>query len=109
MNTGNRGTGSGTGSGVERGFRELYEPWFKAWLVAAPIVGYGSYRLMRTMWARTVGVLAGEEQSAFSEPVIPEGAIEPPTFVIYGVVAAVVFTIFWIVIARVYVNHSSEP
>lgn len=88
------------------GWRTHYEPWFQAWLVLAPIVGYGSYRLMQMMWRRTWAVMNGIEQSAFTSPPPPEDMAEPQMFVVYGLVAAVVFTVFWAGMARLYVNHS---
>lgn len=87
-------------------WRDHYEPWFKAWLVLVPLVGFGSYRLMQIMWRRTWAVMNGVEQSAFSTPPPPPDVSEPDTFVYYGIGAVLIFSVFWWVTAKLYIHHS---
>ena len=37
----------------------LYEPWFRAWLILAPIIGLSSYYLMRNSWRRIKDIMQG--------------------------------------------------
>ncbi len=96
-------------------WRRYYEPWLKSWLILMPAVGAGSYYLTRNAWRRIRAILQGEAGSVWDAPPVPETA-EPVSFIAYGVSAAVIFSIFWIVIARLYVaaqatqqsNHPHE-
>ncbi len=67
-----------------------------------PIVGAGSYYLTRNAWRRIQAILQGEAGSVWDAPPIPEAA-EPASFISYGIGAACIFSLFWLVIARLYV------
>ena len=67
-----------------------------------PIVGAGSYFLTRNAWRRIQAILQGEAGSVWDAPPIPEAA-EPASFISYGIGAACIFSLFWLVIARLYV------
>ncbi|MCH1583719.1 MAG: hypothetical protein L7S62_01035 [Flavobacteriales bacterium] len=99
-------------SGVLGSKRAFYEPWFKAWLILMPTVGLGSYYLTRNAWRRIQAILQGEAGSVWDAPPIPE-ATEPPSFILYGITAALIFSFFWIIIARLYVaaqaSQRSKP
>ena len=83
-------------------WRRLYDPWFKSWLILMPIVGVGSYYLTRNAWRRIQAILQGEAGSVWDAPPIPETA-EPASFISYGLGAALIFSLFWLIIARLYV------
>ena len=84
----------------------------KAWLILMPTVGLGSYYLTRNAWRRIQAILQGEAGSVWDAPPIPE-ATEPPSFIFYGITAALIFSFFWIIIARLYVaaqaSQRSKP
>jgi hypothetical protein len=83
-------------------WRRLYEPWLKSWLILMPIVGAGSYYLTRNAWRRIQAILQGEAGSVWDAPPIPKTA-EPASLMSYGIGAALVFSLFWLVIARLYI------
>lgn len=83
--------------------RKAIEPWFKAWLILAPAVGLGSYYLTRNSWRRIRAMAQGEAGSIWDAPPVPEIA-EPLTFTHYGLAATLIFTLFWFVIARLYIR-----
>ena len=66
----------------------LYEPWFRAWLILAPIIGLGSYFLMRNSWRRIRDIMQGNAGSVWDAPSVPDVA-EPPSFVLYAIAATV--------------------
>jgi len=80
-----------------------YEPWFRAWLVLMPIIGLGSYYLIRNFWRRSLAILNGEAGSIWDAPPVPDTA-EPQAFVFYAITAALVFTLFWAGISHLYVQ-----
>lgn len=84
-----------------------YEPWFRAWLILAPLVGLSSYYLMRNSWRRIRAILQGEAGSVWDAPPIPNVA-EPPSFVLYACAATALFTVFWFGIARLYIQSQSS-
>lgn len=86
--------------------KRLYEPWFRAWLILAPIVGLGSYYLMRNAWRRIRDIVQGNAGSVWDAPSVPEVA-EPPSFVLYAIAATLLFTAFWAGTSRLYVK--SQP
>jgi hypothetical protein len=83
--------------------KTLYEPWFRAWLILAPIVGLGSYYLMRNSWRRIRAILHGEAGSVWDAPPVPTVA-EPFQFVLYAFGATALFSLFWFGITRLYVK-----
>ena len=83
-------------------WRKLYDPWLKSWLILMPIVGAGSYYLTRNAWRRIQAILNGEAGSVWDAPPVPEVS-EPASFVSYGIVASIIFSLFWMIIARLYV------
>jgi len=86
-----------------------YEPWFRAWLILAPVAGLGSYFLMRNSWRRIRAILQGEAGSVWDAPPVPEVA-EPTTFTLYAVVATLLFSLFWFGITKLYIqSQSSNP
>ena len=89
-------------SSSAKAWRKFYEPWFRSWLILMPIVGIGSYYLTRNAWRRIQAVLQGEAGSVWDAPPVPEAA-EPSSFVAYGLGAALIFSVFWVIIARLYV------
>lgn len=90
----------------------LYEPWFRAWLILAPIIGLSSYYLMRNSWRRIRDIMRGNAGSVWDAPSVPDVA-EPPSFVLYAIAATVLFTLFWVGVSKLYVqsqtSDSSNP
>lgn len=92
-----------TGMNPNRITRKDFEPWFRAWLILAPVVGLGSYYLTRNSWRRIRAMAQGEAGSVWDAPPVPEIA-EPLTFTYYGLAATILFTLFWFAIARLYIQ-----
>ena len=86
--------------------KRLYEPWFRAWLILAPVVGLSSYYLMRNSWRRIRDIMQGEAGSVWDAPSIPD-VPEPPSFVLYAIAATVLFTAFWAGVAKLYVKSQT--
>jgi len=84
-----------------------YEPWFRAWLILAPVVGLGSYFLMRNSWRRIRAILQGEAGSVWDAPPVPAVA-EPTSFTLYAVVATLLFSLFWFGITQLYIQSQSS-
>jgi hypothetical protein len=83
-------------------FNSRSEPWFKAWLVLVPIVGFGSYYLARNVWRRTQAMLQRLDQNIWEAPPTPD-IPEPYSLVAYGLASGVLFTLFWLLISKVYI------
>ena len=86
--------------------RRHYEPWFRAWLILAPIVGLSSYYLMRNSWRRIRDIMQGNAGSVWDAPSVPDVA-EPPSFVLYAISATLLFTAFWVGISRLYIKSKT--
>ncbi|HBP45512.1 MAG: hypothetical protein CL845_07665 [Crocinitomicaceae bacterium] len=84
----------------------LYEPWFRAWLILAPLVGLSSYYLMRNAWRRIRDIMHGNPGSVWDAPSVPDVA-EPTSFVFYAIGATLLFTIFWVGVSKLYVKSQS--
>lgn len=87
--------------------RRHYEPWFRAWLILAPIVGLSSYYLMRNSWRRIRDIMLGNAGSVWDAPSVPDVA-EPPSFVLYAIAATLLFTAFWAGISRLYIKSQTH-
>ncbi|MAI23504.1 MAG: hypothetical protein CMD33_09980 [Flavobacteriales bacterium] len=87
--------------------KRLYEPWFRAWLILAPIVGLASYYLMRNAWRRIRDIMQGNAGSVWDAPSVPDVA-EPHSFVLYAIAATLLFTVFWAGVSKLYVNSQSS-
>ena len=75
-----------------------YEPWFRAWLILAPIVAWASWFIVRNARMR----LAQLRADSLSVPE-PEGTWG------YSAACTVAFTILMTVIARLWVRSTSRP
>lgn len=73
--------------------RTAYEPWFKAWLVLAPMVAWGSWFIVRNARLR----LAQLRADSLDVPE-PEGTWG------YAAACTLAFTVLMAVIARVWVQ-----
>ena len=83
--------------------KRLYEPWFRAWLILAPVVGLGSYYLMRNSWRRIRDIMQGKAGSVWDAPTVPD-VPEPPSFELYAIAATLLFTVFWAGVAALYIK-----
>ncbi len=79
------------------------EPWFQAWLILTPIVGFGSYFLARSLWRRMQAMLQRKTQSLWEAPPIPE-LTEPTSIAGYAIAASILFSFFWLIVARLYIR-----
>jgi len=75
-----------------------YEPWFRAWLILAPIVAWASWFIVRNARMR----LAQLRADSLSVPE-PEGTWG------YAAACTVAFTILMTIIARLWVRSTSKP
>lgn len=74
-----------------------YEPWFKAWLVLAPMVAYGSHFIIFNARLR----LAQLAKDSMDVP-------EPTGTVGYAVACTVAFTLLMGAIAHLWVRHEPD-
>ena len=58
----------------------LYEPWFRAWLILAPIIGLSSYYLMRNSWRRIRDIMQGNAGSVWDAPPFPMSPSRHPLY-----------------------------
>ena len=71
----------------------LYEPWFRAWMILAPLVAWGSHFIIFNARVR-LAQLAKDSMQVDE----PEGTIG------YAAACTVAFTLLMVVIARLWVN-----
>lgn len=72
-----------------------YEPWFKAWLILAPLVAYGSHFIITNARLRLAQL--AKDSMDVSEP---EGTVG------YAAACTLAFTVLMVVIARLWVKVS---
>lgn len=92
-------------------FKELraqYESWFQGWLVLAPIVGFGSTTLVKNQLYRVWKVTHGLTDGVSAQQAREMG-LNPPDWsgaVWYGLAAACLFTVFYVLAARTWSRHT---
>jgi hypothetical protein len=95
---------------MNRNLHPDWESWWKGWLVAAPVVGYGSSWLAKNqlfrIWKVSRGIADGttlsEARKLGLDPPAWEGAMW------YGVAALAIFSLFYALAAKTWMQHLSD-
>jgi hypothetical protein len=61
---------------------------------------------MRNAWRRIRDIMQGNAGSIWDAPSVPDVA-EPQSFVLYAIAAALIFTVFWTGVAKLYVKSQA--
>ncbi len=90
--------------------RAQYESWFQGWLVLAPIVGVGSTTIVKNQLYRVWKVTHGLTDGVSAQQAREMGLNPPdwPGAAGYGLAAAGLFTVFYVLAARTWSRHTPQ-